>query len=156
MLPLSMAATFRTGTKVCHLSHQPLYPSSHWLWEITYSRRSNTHRRSGPKLLPYHLPSTVQQGSLGHLSKSRLHGMRAYGPVELIESPKAWSFMVSFKGTFQSTERDIKIGFQYLIVPDCIQLCPMKDLGHLGNPDVISHSGLISVFLAALWCLVSP
>lgn len=59
--------------------------------------------------------------------------------------------MVSFKGAFQSTERDIKIGFQYLIVPDCIQLCPMKDLGHLGNPDVIAHHGLISVFLAALW-----
>lgn len=138
---------------ICPISHY-IHPPTE-LWE-SYSRRSNTHRHSGPKLLPYHLPSTVQQGSLGHLSKSRLHGMRAYGPVELIESPKAWSFMVSFKGTFQSTERDIKIGFQYLIVPDCIQLCPMKDLGHLGNPDVIAHRGLISVFLAALWCLVSP
>lgn len=50
-------------------------------------------------------------------------------------------------------QRDISVDWKghknwlstYLIVTDCIQLCPMEDLGHLGNPDVISHRGLFCV-----------
>lgn len=85
----------------------------------------------------------VQQGSLEHLNLDVMH-MVLLNLFRYKKSPNAYSFMVSCKRTFQSIEKDIKNDFQYLIVANCIQLCPIKDLGHLGNPDVISHHGLMS------------
>lgn len=82
--PLSTAATFTTSTTsvicaICPVSHY-IHPCTR-LWGVTSSQRDNTQRHLGPRLLLCHLPPTVQQGNLGHLSKSRCN---PYGPVEFI------------------------------------------------------------------------